>query len=149
MQIYSDVSLLTPIVDNTTLPTGSYYIKITADESLFNPPTLSIDAQGTANDVTNATTTLISGNEYVYNYIITVDNSSDGTVFTDFSLTGTDTSTNTAVSVSPTNESTKTPYIDTISDPVTSIPDMTALTDSGISNTDNVTSNTTPDFTIT
>jgi YVTN family beta-propeller protein len=60
MQFYSDVGLTTPIADNATLKSGTYYIKITSDEALTGAPTITINAEGTANDVTDATTTLIS-----------------------------------------------------------------------------------------
>ncbi len=59
MQIYSDSELSTAVTDNTLLPTGTYYVSITADEALSAVPTVSIAAQGSANDVTGATMTSV------------------------------------------------------------------------------------------
>lgn len=114
MQIYSDSGLSTAITDNTILSTGTYYVSVTADETLGAAPTLSIAAQGTANDVTGATMTAVSGDQYKYTYVVTTDAASTGTVLADFSVTGTDSASNVATNVSPTNEATKAIYIDGI-----------------------------------
>jgi YVTN family beta-propeller protein len=60
IQFYSDAGLTPTIADNATLGAGVYYVKITANEALNATPTLSIDSEGTANDITNGTTTLVS-----------------------------------------------------------------------------------------
>ena len=112
MQMYSDSALTTALSTNTSVSPGTYYVKLTANEALTAAPTISINAEGTANDVTNAATTLISGNNYKYTYVVTKDAAATGTVLADFSVTGTETSANTATNVSPTDEATKAIYTD-------------------------------------
>lgn len=114
MQIYSDSGLSTAVTDNAILPTGTYYVSVTADETLSAAPTISIAAQGTANDVTGATMTSVSGNQYKYTYVVVTDAAATGTVLADFSVTGTDSASNAATNVSPTNEATKAIYTDGI-----------------------------------
>ena len=149
MQTYTDAALTLPIADNATLKAGTYYVKISSSAALLSPPTITINAEGTANDITNVATTLISGNTYSYTYTITSDAAAVGTVLADFSVTGVDMSGKQAASVDPTNETTKAFYTDTIADAAPGTPDMTAATDLGNSSTDNITSDTTPDFAIT
>ena len=149
MQMYADAGLTTPLADNASLKAGTYYVKISADEALSSTPTISLQAEGTANDVTDAATTLDTGNNYKYTYVISTDVAAVGSVLADFSITGTDANSNTATNVSPTNEATKAPYTDTTADAAPGTPDMTAGTDTGTSSTDSITSNTTPSFTMT
>lgn len=61
IQFYSDAGLTTTIADNAIIKTGTYYVKITSSEALNSTPTFTIDAEGTANDITNGSTTLVSG----------------------------------------------------------------------------------------
>lgn len=114
MQIYSDSGLSSAVSDNASISTGTYYVSVTANEMLSAAPTISIVAQGTANDVTNATMTSVSGNQYKYAYVVTTDAAASGSVLVDFSVSGTDSAGNTATNVNPTNEDTKAIYIDTI-----------------------------------
>ena len=147
MQFYSDAGLTTTIADNAPLKAGTYYVKVTSDEALSAAPTLTINAEGTNNDVTNVTTTLISGNNYSYTYLIIADAAAVGTTLADFAVTGTDTSANTATGVDPTNEATKAIYTDTTAPATPGTPDLQAASDTGTSSTDNLTSDTTPTFT--
>lgn len=114
MQIYSDSGLSSAVSDNASIGAGTYYVSVTANEALSAAPTISIVAQGTANDVTNATMTSVSGNQYKYTYVVTTDAAASGSVLVDFSVSGTDSAGNTATNVNPTNEATKAIYIDTI-----------------------------------
>ena len=114
MQIYSDSGLTSTVSDNARLGVGTYYVSVTADETLSAAPAITIAAQGTANDVTGATMTSVSGNQYKYTYVVGADAAATGTVLADFSVTGTDSASNTATNVSPTNESTKAIYTEGI-----------------------------------
>ena len=113
-QYYSDSGLTNSLGTNPKLKAGTYYIKVSANEALSSTPTISIAAEGTANDVTNGTTTLISANDYKYTRVIASDSSAIGTTIEDFSLTGTDIAGNTATNINPTDESTKAGYTDTV-----------------------------------
>jgi len=113
IQYYSDDGLTTSLGDNPVLKVGTYYIKITANESLFDTPTISIEAEGNNNDVTSAATTLVSGNDYIYTRTIVSDASAVGTVLEDISITGTDLVGNTSTDVDPTDEAAKSAYTDT------------------------------------
>ncbi|MBU0586688.1 hypothetical protein KJ780_04185, partial [Candidatus Micrarchaeota archaeon] len=99
MQYYSDLGLTTPIPDNAELMAGTYYLKITSDKSLSANPTVTLDAQGTNNDVTDAATVSAGGNDYYYVRTIVSDAAADGTVLEDVSVTGTDDFGNTATDV--------------------------------------------------
>ena len=87
MQLYADAGLITTLTDNVILPAGLYYVKITSSETLGSAPTISMAAQGTANDVTHAAMTLLPGNDYSYTYIVSTDAASTGTVLVNFSVT--------------------------------------------------------------
>lgn len=113
MQYYSDSGLTTTISDNAKLKAGTYYIKISANEALGSTPTVSIAAEGTANDITDGATTLVSGNDYKYTRTISSDAAAVGSVLENWSITGTDAVGNTATNVDPTNEATKVMYTDT------------------------------------
>ena len=113
MQYYSDSSLTVSLGDNPRLMADIYYIKITSSEALSGAPTISIDAEGLANDVTDAATILVSGNNYKYTRTISSDVAAVGTTLEDISITGTDLASNTATNVNPANEATKAAYTDT------------------------------------
>jgi len=113
-QYYSDSGLTASLGNNPRLKAGTYYIKITSNEALSGTPTITIGAQGTANNVTGAATTSVSGNVYSYTRTISYDAAATGTVKEDFSITGTDVATNTATNANPTNETTTAGYTDTI-----------------------------------
>ncbi|MDD5732064.1 MAG: hypothetical protein PHU42_04195, partial [Patescibacteria group bacterium] len=120
IQYYSNIGLTVPIADNTQLKAGTYYVKITANKPLASAPTVSsIFAEGTANNVTNGTTTLVSGNDYKYTRTIVFDAAATGATREQWLITGTDTAGNTATNVAPTNESTKAMYTDTVAPTVT------------------------------
>ncbi|MBE3136909.1 MAG: DUF2341 domain-containing protein [Thermoplasmata archaeon] len=113
IQYYSDSGLTSSLGDNPKLKAGTYYIKITSNEALLGTPTLSIAAEGVANDVTNAATTSVAGNDYKYTRTISSDAATVGTVKEDISITGTDSASNTATNANPTDEASKAAYTDT------------------------------------
>ena len=114
VQYYSDAGLTSSLGDNPRLKAGTYYIKISANEALVSAPTISIAAEGTANDVTSAATTLVSGNDYTYTRVVASDASAVGTTIENFSVTGTDNASNASTNVNPTNEATSAGYTDTV-----------------------------------
>ena len=114
MQYYSDNGLTEEIAGGTDLKAGTYYIKITSDEALGSAPTVSIAAEGTANDVTDGATTLVAGNNYKYTRTISADAAAVGTVIEEISVTGTDLAGNTSTDADPTNEAAKEIYTDTV-----------------------------------
>jgi len=127
MQYYYDSSLANSIADNAVLGAGTYYVKVSADEALGSAPTVSISAEGTANDVIDGATTLVSGNNYKYTRTISSDVSAVGSVLEDWFVSGSDSAGNPATDVSPTNEATKSVYTDTVSPQLT----ITSPSDSG------------------
>ncbi|HPN54932.1 MAG TPA: fibronectin type III domain-containing protein [Candidatus Moranbacteria bacterium] len=114
MQYYSDSGLTSSLGNNPKLKAGTYYIKISASEALAAAPTISIAAEGTANDVTDAATTLVSGNDYRYTRVVASDASAVGTTIENFSVTGTDNFSNASTNANPTDEATKAGYTDTV-----------------------------------
>jgi len=119
MQYYSDSELSSEVANNAYLKAGIYYIKITASETMDSAPTISLTAEGTANDVTDAATILVSENDYSYTRTIAADVLAIGTVLEGISITGTDSAGNVSTDVDPTDEATKEIYTDTV-DPVVS-----------------------------
>jgi len=118
IQYYSDSGLTNSLGNNPSLKEGTYYMKISSNESLgaggTEPPTINIAAQGSANDVSGGTTEYVSGNDYRYTRTISYDAGADGTVFENISISGTDASGNTATNTDPTDESSRAAYTDTI-----------------------------------
>ncbi len=128
IQYYANEGLTTSLGNNPRLKAGTYYMKINASEALSGLPTVSIDAQGTANDVTNAVTALDSGTNYIYTRIISTDSAASGSTLEDISITGTSSSHgNTATNANPTDESSKTAYTDT------TVPGLSSATVNGAS----------------
>lgn len=125
IQYYSNSGLTTSLGDNPKLKTGTYYLKINPNETLTGTPTVSINAEGTANDVTNAATSLVSGS-YRYTRIIANDAAAFGSTLEDISITGTDNSANTSTNVNPTDEATKVAYTDTVLPIVTDVSSTSA-----------------------
>lgn len=148
LQVYSDAAYLVPVADNAVLTTGVYYLKISANKALISDPLITIDAEGSANDLSAQNMTLLSGNDYGYTYIITSDPASVGLLLTDISLTASDLAGNTSTLVHPLNAAQKSFYIDTVvpSDPAIA-PDLVVGSDTGTSSSDNYTNDTTPTFT--
>jgi hypothetical protein len=120
IQYYSDSGLTTPLGDNSRLKAGTYYLKITSNEALGATPTVSINAEGTANDATGGATVSVSGNDYKYTRVVASDAAAVGTVLENISITGTDAVGNTATDVDPADEATKVAYTDTVAPTISS-----------------------------
>ena len=114
IQYYSDSNLTIQLGGNPKLNVGTYYLKITSNEALSGAPTISIAAQGTANDANNAATLFVSGNDYKFTRTIAIDAAATGTTLEDISITGTDLVNNTSTDTSPTNEATKAAFTDAL-----------------------------------
>jgi peptidoglycan/xylan/chitin deacetylase (PgdA/CDA1 family) len=114
IQYYSDSNLTTLLGGNPKLNVGTYYLKITSNEALSGAPTISIAAQGTANDANNAATLFVSGNDYQFTRTIEIDAAATGTTLENISITGTDLVNNTSTGASPTNEAAKAAFTDAL-----------------------------------
>ena len=90
---------------------GTYYIKITSNEPLTGAPTISIAAEGTANDVTNGVTIPVSGNDYKYTRTILMMPMQLEVLLEEIKITGTDTAGNVATNADVTAKNTQTPSL--------------------------------------
>lgn len=106
---YTDETLTTPLANNY-MKVGTYYIKITSNEPLTAAPTIDIAAEGSANDINDGVTTLVSGNDYKYTRTITFDALAIGSVAEVIQITGTDSAGNTATNANVDGEK----YTDTV-----------------------------------
>lgn len=122
MQYYSDSGLNTELNGTGTGPdlkVGTYYIKITSNETLVGTPTVSIASEGTNNNVTGGATTLVSEKNYKYIRTIISDSAAVGVTQENISVTGIDMVDNHANDVNPTNEAAKAAYTDTVNPLIT------------------------------
>ncbi len=125
MQYYTNSGLTNAVSDNGYLKAGTYYIKLTSHEPLDAVPTVTLIAEGSANDVTDGESVGVSGNIYKYTRVITYDADAVGTTLENISITATDDNGNTSTNVNPTNEESKSIYTDTVN------PAVNAGTDKG------------------
>lgn len=101
---YSDSALNSPLTGDY-MKAGTYYIKITASERLGAAPTVTIDAEGTANDVTAGTTTLDSTKLVAtYTRVIRYDPAAEGKVAEVITVTGSDENSNATTNYAVTGE---------------------------------------------
>ncbi len=114
MQYYRDSALTSEIAGDSYLKAGTYYIKITANEALSASPTVTINAEGTNNDVTGGVTVNVSGNDYKYTRVITSDALAVGTDSEVISIDGYDALGNFSNDFAPLNLATKKIYNDTV-----------------------------------
>ncbi len=114
IQYYSDAALSLSLGNNPRLSAGTYYLKITSNKELQSAPTVTIGAEGSANDVTNGASTLFSGYSYKYNRVIASDNAAIGSVVETLALAATDKAGNAASNIRPVNESSAAAYTDTV-----------------------------------
>ena len=101
---WTDSGCTTSAFSGDYMKTGTYYIKITSNETLSGTPTISIAAEGTANDVSAAATSSISGNDYVYTRVVATDAAAVGTTAEIITITGTDVPGNMAANADVTGE---------------------------------------------
>lgn len=88
---YSDSGLTTPLPTfsgNPVTKLGTVYLKLTASMAMASPPTFSIAAPGSVNNVTNVLTTLVSGNIYKGTWVVSPGAIIDGNATTTVSGTG-------------------------------------------------------------
>src|SRR5699024_5555716 len=74
----ADEALSESLGNQPALKPGTYYLKVSADKPLKQAPTVSIDAEGSANDVTDATTNATEGSDYYLERTITFDEAATG-----------------------------------------------------------------------
>ena len=113
VEYFSDNGLTNSITDNSKLKAGTYYIKVESNEILSEAPSISINSEGTENDITNAFTTLVAGNVYKYTRTITGVTPVNGTTAEVITITGSDDPGNIATNVTPTTHGNVAIYIDT------------------------------------
>jgi hypothetical protein len=87
---YTDLAL-TQAAGNYLKP-GTYYIKVAVTEAigLAAAPNITINAEGTVNDVASAPTTLVATNVYRYSQVIVQDNAAVGSIAETITTTATD-----------------------------------------------------------
>lgn len=124
VQYFSDSALTASLGDNPKLKAGTYYLRIVADESLQATPTITIDAEGSANDVASSATTLVSGNTYRYTRTISSDAAATGDIREEIHITGSDSGGNTSTDAHPENISSAAAYTDTV---VPATPTITSI----------------------
>ncbi len=116
---YYDFTNSVSLGNNPHLMAGTYTIRIHANELLNSAPTITIDAQGSNNDLTNAPTTLVSGSDYIYTRTIANDALATGTVLEVINITGRDLAGNTNTSFA--TDTSKSAFTDTINPTVISL----------------------------
>jgi len=87
---FSDEGLNTSLGANPRLKSGTYYLKITSLESLKDGevPAVTIDAEGTANDISAVNSVSVSGNTYRLTRTISSDALAVGSVREGITITG-------------------------------------------------------------
>ena len=78
IEYFLDSALSNPVGWNRHLKAGNYYLKITTDKDLQTSPTITITAEGTANNVVNAPTEMIDTKTYKYLRTISYDPAAAG-----------------------------------------------------------------------
>ncbi|MEK7632263.1 MAG: Ig-like domain-containing protein [Patescibacteria group bacterium] len=123
-QYFSDSALTSSLGDNPQLKTGTYYLRVIASEALSAAPAISILAEGTANDITDATATPVSGTTYRLERTIAPDAAAIGAELEEIHIAGSDLAGNQTTNAHPSNDFTAAAYTDTV---VPSIPTITAI----------------------
>lgn len=125
MQYYTDASFSTSLGNNPRLSAGTYYIRVTfepSSEAMSSTvaPVLSINSEGTANDVSLMPVERVSPTTYRFQRTITYDASATGLVAEDLIMNSmTDSNGNSANNVNPYYESLRAAYTDTTKPTVT------------------------------
>lgn len=121
-QYYSDSAFANFLGYDPILSPGTYYIRLTFSESLDAAyvPNISIDAQGTQNDITLAPIERVSATVYRFQHTIVYDADSDGSVRETLALDSlTDINGNTRTNDTASYAYEDAPFIDTIKPTVT------------------------------
>jgi hypothetical protein len=125
IQYYSDEALTLPLSNSPHVKAGTYYLKVTSDVQLSAPPTVTIDAEGSANDITNAAAVAVGGNTYRITRTIASIAEAIGVSQETIMISGSSTSGGTAVNAAPQNAAQAAIYTDTT--PPTAIVDAAVL----------------------
>jgi hypothetical protein len=80
IEYYSDPGLTHSLGANPHLTAGAYYLKITANRDLFANPTITINAEGANNDLTNGITTKITNRIFYYTRTVVPDPAITGVI---------------------------------------------------------------------
>ena len=113
IQYYQDLNLTQPLPDPPYLTTGTYYLKLVTTNKLSINPTLTINAPGTLNNVTQAAVVQLSDCVYRYTRVINNDNAATGIQQETVQLSGADIYGNNFVNLTPVNSITNAAYPDT------------------------------------
>jgi alpha-tubulin suppressor-like RCC1 family protein len=111
IQYYQDQNLTQPLPEPPYLTTGTYYLKIVTNKKLITGPFLTINAQGTLNNVTQTPVVAFGDCVYRYTRVINNDNAATGTQQETIQLSGTDVNGNQFLNINPVNSITKAAYI--------------------------------------
>ncbi len=103
IEYFSDPGLTRSLGSNPYLKSGTYYLKVTANQDLNSSPTVQIDAEGSKNDLQSGSTTLINPRLFYYIRTIVSDNDAIGTVKEQIKVQG----------IAPSNIDLKAAYTDT------------------------------------
>ncbi len=90
IQYYSDSSLQTSLGDKPYLKAGTYYLKITSSKTLRQAPSVTINAEGTANDIISQPAVPFSGNDYRLTRVISYDADAAGLIQESITIDSTD-----------------------------------------------------------
>ena len=114
VQYYSDLGLTSPMGNNPYLKAGTYYLQINSSDPLNSTPTVSIVAQGTANDLSSSPTIAVGGSEtsFVLSRTVTADPLALGSAAENITVYGNDSGVIFS-NLSPSNDGTAAAYIDT------------------------------------
>jgi len=115
IQYYLDPSLEKMIDGVPRLRSGTYYVKISSTKELKAPPLLTINAEGTANDITLSQTSALSGNDYKFERVIKSDAAAKGFIREEFLITAAELSGTFHYNLKPADELLKAAFIDTVS----------------------------------
>ena len=111
---YRDAELTDPYENNNPrFKAGTYYFVIGFGEDIEGLPRVTIDAEGTANDLVDAEMSLFAGRTYFLPRTISFDALAVGDVLEDVSVTATDIAGNTYTTETLTYESIRSAYTDT------------------------------------
>lgn len=113
IQYYANSELTSSLNDNPHLKDGTYYIKITSTDTMTGVPSVTIAAEGSANDVTNTSAEAVSGNVYKLTRTISEDALAVGVVKEAITISGANSLGHSKTGIHPENEGSKVAYTDT------------------------------------
>ncbi len=111
VQYYSDAGLTQSLGNNPMLGINTYYLKITASETLLANPTITFASEGTSNDLLNRNTTHVTSTIYSYARSVVADQATTGGVLENILVSGANLAGNSANDVTPSNIANSAAYI--------------------------------------